>query len=238
MMVPQRILIIDNSLIQCQALSRIFGKLGYDTLIAYEGAQGFTLASLNAPHLIILDLLLPDQDGFQVYERLKQDAQTQPIPLILFTGRTRIADILRGFAAGADMFITKELGYEKLVSYTTAILAEQDHHAEDSDQPRPRTIRHELLKSLVAAFNGLVRPRLELALGTAAAAVLQTATEKLPAGWQLEALHEGMDSYLAVRGAVVEFNIFVSEVFNLLEERLGSIEVSHLREAFEQQSLV
>jgi len=98
-MVPKRVLVIDNSPLQCKELSRIFGKLGYGTIAAYSALDGFRLVSLNDPNLIVLDLLLLDMDGLEVCEQLKKNAQTQRIPLVLFTGCTRIVDIMRGFAA-------------------------------------------------------------------------------------------------------------------------------------------
>ncbi|MBI3950226.1 MAG: response regulator [Acidobacteria bacterium] len=233
---PKRIMIIDNSEIQCRALTRAFMKLNAATLTAAKGEEGLELAAMSNPDLIVLDLLLSDMDGFEVCELLKKNEQTRHIPVVMFTGRTRIVDIMRGFEAGADMFIGKGLGYDKLVDYISAVLVHRNGTGDGVEYPRVMRTCKELLDSLWAAFDGVVCSRLEISLGTnAAAAVLQQAAEKSPAGWKIQWLREGTYDYLAVREAVVAFNAFVAEVFNTLEAMAGSIEVSHLRDAFEQQ---
>jgi hypothetical protein len=146
---------------------------------------------------------------------------------------------MRGFAAGADMFMGKGPGYDKLVHCVGALLAKPSEDGAGVDHQLVMRTFQAFLESLCAAFEGVVRPRMEIALGTnTAAAVLEQAAEKLPAGWKIEALREGAGDYLAVREAVVEFNILVSEVFRLLEGRADSIEVSHLKDAFEQQLIL
>jgi len=238
-MILKRILIVDNSEIQCRALSRAFQKIKAITLVAGTGAEGVAQASLNQPDVIVLDLLLPDMDGFEVCDQLKRDAQTQPIPVVLFTGRTRVVDVMRGFAAGADMFIGKGLSYDKLIHCVGAFLAKQTGNGAEVDHQLVIKTCRELLESLCAAFDSVVRSRMEISLGTnAAAAVFQQATEKLPAGWKMQALREGAYDYLAVREAVVEFDILVSEVFGILGTMADSIEVGHLKDAFEQQLIL
>lgn len=235
----KRILIVDNSEIQCRALTRALQRLGVTTLAVETGADGLAAASLNAPDLIILDLLLPDMDGIKVCQQLKQDASTQRIPVILFTGRTRVVDVMRGFEAGADLFIGKGLSYDNLVHCVGALLANSGDDGAGVDHEWVLKTSQTFLESLWAAFDGVVRPRLEIALGTqAAAAVLKQAAEKSSMGWKLEALRQGVSHVTAVREVVGEFNAFVAEVFRLLEEKADTINVNPVKEAFEQQLIL
>jgi DNA-binding response OmpR family regulator len=189
--------------------------------------------------VIVLDLLLPDLDGFAVCKQLKGNPQTRPIPVVLFTGSTRIADIMQGFEAGADMFIGKGLDYNRLVSYVNTVLAKRNGGEPNGYANLTMKTCQELVEWLCAAFESVVRPRMEIALGTnAAAAVLQQAAERMQAGWKIQALREGTYDHLAVREAVIEFNTYVTEVFRILEERANTIETSYLKDAFEQQLTV
>lgn len=232
----QKLLIIDNSPVQCQTLSRVFRRLGYDILTTAQGADGLALASEQRPDLIILDLLLPDIDGIQICEQLKRSAATHQLPVILFTGRTRVIDILRGFQAGADMFMAKELTLTKLVNVVKALLTQQAHEADGVNVQLAMKTSQELLRMLTGAFDGIIRARLEIALGlNATASILDQAAKKLSAGWKLQALREGMYWYLDIRQAVMQFATFVSAVFQILERKRGDIEVDRLREAFEHQ---
>ncbi|RMG53740.1 MAG: response regulator [Acidobacteria bacterium] len=232
----QKLLIIDNSPVQCQTLSRVFRRLGYDVVTATGGVDGLTRVAEQRPDAIILDLLLPDIDGVQICRQLKQGAETNRLPVILFTGRTRVIDILHGFQAGADMFIAKGLTLMKLVNFVKALLAEHTHEADGFDVQMAMKTSQELLRMLIGAFDGIVRARLELALGlNATASILDQATKELPTGWKLQALREGMYWYLDIRQAVIQFATFVSAVFQILEQKREDIEVGHLKEAFEHQ---
>jgi CheY-like chemotaxis protein len=235
-MIPKKILIIENSAILCQTLSRLFLKQGWATFTAATGADGLIFASLNNPDSIVLDLLLPDMDGFDVCEQLKKNERTQPIPVVLFTGRTRVVDIMRGFDVGTDMFIGKGLGYEKLVSYIKTSFNEGSWNPDDADHQLAMKACRELLDSLYAAFESVLRPRLEIALGVRTTAdVFEKAAEKLQPGWKIQTLRERMNRSPAVRDAIVEFNTFVSELFGILDEMGHRIEVNRLRNTFEQQ---
>lgn len=89
---------------------------GHETIVAENGAQGLKLAVEEQPHLILLDVMLPDIDGFEVCQRLRRSVATSHIPIIMLTGRGTTDDKLTGFELGADDYITKPFDTDELLA--------------------------------------------------------------------------------------------------------------------------
>jgi DNA-binding response OmpR family regulator len=93
---------------------------GFRVLHADRGEQGFTLASQHHPDCIILDLMLPDINGYQLCERVRHDDAR--VPIIMLTARGQEADKIRGLDAGADDYVTKPFSVGELVARIRALL--------------------------------------------------------------------------------------------------------------------
>jgi len=93
-------------------------KEGYDTLEAYDGAAGLQLAMEQDPDLILLDLMLPEMDGFEVCRRLREQGRT--VPIIMLTAREEEANKVLGLELGADDYITKPFSVRELVARVKA----------------------------------------------------------------------------------------------------------------------
>jgi two-component system, OmpR family, alkaline phosphatase synthesis response regulator PhoP len=108
MLYPEmRVLVIDDEhdvLMMCRVNLEFEG---HQVLEASDGEEGLRLAAKARPDVIVLDLMLPQQDGFSVLARLQQDAETRRIPVILLTAKTAEEDQVRGWRAGADEYVTK-----------------------------------------------------------------------------------------------------------------------------------
>lgn len=89
---------------------------GYEPVYATNGEEALRLARTAAPHLILLDVMLPRLDGFEVCRRLRKSVATSSIPIIMLTARGRIADKLVGFGLGADDYITKPFDTDELIA--------------------------------------------------------------------------------------------------------------------------
>ncbi|MBI4318877.1 MAG: response regulator [Chloroflexi bacterium] len=89
---------------------------GYETLVASSGEDALQLAKKEAPRLILLDIVLPGMDGFEVCRHLRQNVQTANTPIIMITARGALADKLTGFEEGADDYITKPFDIDELVA--------------------------------------------------------------------------------------------------------------------------
>lgn len=93
---------------------------GYEVSLAHEGEEGFRHAMRGAPDLVILDLMLPDVDGYDVLRRMRQARLEMPV--LLLTARSEELDKVRGFRTGADDYVTKPFGVMELLVRIEAIL--------------------------------------------------------------------------------------------------------------------
>ncbi len=105
----QTILIVDNNPTNLRVIGNFLEDHGLVVLIAQEGETGLKRAKFTQPDLILLDVMLPGIDGFEVCRRLKADAETRDIPVIFLTALTETEHMVKGFQAGAVDYITKPL---------------------------------------------------------------------------------------------------------------------------------
>jgi len=103
----KKILVIDDESSLVEMLSIRLEVNNYQVVSACDGQEGLDKARSEAPDLIILDLMLPKLDGYQVCRMLKSDEKYKQIPIIIFTARAQESDIKAGMEAGADAYITK-----------------------------------------------------------------------------------------------------------------------------------
>lgn len=103
----QTVLIIDDDETIAESLAFRLQKQGYHTLIAHAGERGLAMARAERPHIVLLDLRLPDIDGFTVCEQLDSDPATCHIPVIILSGMERPDIIRRARAAGCTYFVRK-----------------------------------------------------------------------------------------------------------------------------------
>jgi DNA-binding response OmpR family regulator len=97
-------------------------RSGYDVLQARDGEEAFELAVREQPDLAVLDVMMPKLDGFEVTRRLRAEAATSRMPIILLTARAQDADVQQGFDAGADDYIRKPFSPNELRARVQAIL--------------------------------------------------------------------------------------------------------------------
>ena len=104
---PPRVLIIDDELINVRVLGDMLGKAGFTTFIAGDGAQGRAIAAAECPDIILLDIMMPGEDGFRTMELLSQDRKTMDIPVIFISALTDAEHKVRGLTSGAVDYVTK-----------------------------------------------------------------------------------------------------------------------------------
>lgn len=119
----KKILIVDDEKDLVSLVSLHMKMAGYEVLTASNGEKALAVAQEEKPDLIILDLMLPKIDGWEVCRRLRQDPEIKNVPVIMLTARAEIKDKLKGFEAGADDYVTKPFSPRELVSRVKRVLA-------------------------------------------------------------------------------------------------------------------
>ena len=93
-----------------------------DTIPAKDGLEAIEMAQNELPDLIILDLMLPERDGFQVFKELRLDSRTKNIPILMLTAKAQLDDIIAGLELGADDYLTKPFSPKEMVLRVKALL--------------------------------------------------------------------------------------------------------------------
>ncbi|MEE2658880.1 MAG: response regulator [Candidatus Latescibacterota bacterium] len=109
------ILIVDDTLENLQVLGATLRNEGYSLVLAQSGIQALEAAK-TSPDLILLDIMMPDMDGYETCERLKKNVETRDIPVCFLTAKTAIADIEKGFLLGAVDYVTKPFNKTELLA--------------------------------------------------------------------------------------------------------------------------
>ena len=117
-----RILVVDDMAANAGLLAAKLSAEYYQLAIAGSGHEALELASDWQPDMVMLDVMMPGMDGYEVCRRLKSDPRTMPVPVVLVTGLEAQSERLRGLAAGADDFLCKPIDYELLLARTRALV--------------------------------------------------------------------------------------------------------------------
>lgn len=113
-MEKSKILIVDDNEINRMVLSKVLEKEGYEPLMAMSGKQALQLLETDKPELILLDVMMPGMDGFEVCNHLKNDLTYKDIPVIFMTAKCEIDSIVHGFKLGGADYITKPFNASEL----------------------------------------------------------------------------------------------------------------------------
>ena len=125
---PPRILIVDdNETNRCLLATRL-GAEGYETTEAENGERALEVAREVVPDVVLLDVMMPKIDGFEVCRRLKGDSTLGFVPIIMVTARTDSKDVVTGLNAGADEYLTKPIDHAALVARVRSMLRIKELH--------------------------------------------------------------------------------------------------------------
>jgi CheY-like chemotaxis protein/MinD-like ATPase involved in chromosome partitioning or flagellar assembly len=119
----EKILIIDDDIDTLKLVGLMLQKQGYTIVAASNGPQGLEQAERENPDLILLDVMMPEMDGYEVTKRLRANPLTTNTPILMFTAKTQLDDKVTGFEAGADDYLTKPTHPSELHAHVKALLA-------------------------------------------------------------------------------------------------------------------
>ena len=118
----EKILIVDDDLETLRLVGLILERGGYQIAAASSGQQALTMAHSESPNLIILDIMMPEMDGYQVMKNIRQDPAISNIPVLMFTAKAGIEDKITGYETGVDDYLTKPIHPAELVAHVKAVL--------------------------------------------------------------------------------------------------------------------
>ncbi len=118
-----KILIVDDDIDTLQLVGTMLERQGFQILAANNGEKAVRLAQEEIPNLIILDVMMPGMDGYEVTRRLRATESTAYIPIILFTAKAQVDDKVVGFESGADDYLTKPTHPAELIARVKTILS-------------------------------------------------------------------------------------------------------------------
>jgi len=130
-MAEAKVLLIDDDEILLELLSDHINVAGYRALVATSGQEGLRLAAETEPDLVVLDVMMPGMDGWEVCRRLRE---ISPMPIIMLTAKRQEVDKLRGFRLGVDDYMTKPFSFAELVARINAVLSRLRRAAPETHQ--------------------------------------------------------------------------------------------------------
>ena len=119
-MTTKKVLIVDDDPLILELVGRVLTQRGFEVLQAGSGREGLRLLFNEKPDLVLLDVVMPEMDGWQVCQRIREISD---IPVIMLTGKLKaVEDIVRGLDCGADEYLFKPMGTRELVARVRAVL--------------------------------------------------------------------------------------------------------------------
>jgi len=122
-LISKRILIVEDDPSVLRATSYILEKEGYQVLTAQNGLEGLKKAREDNPDLLVLDVMLPGIDGFEICHSLRSEPETAGLPIIMFSAKGQESDKATGLKVGADEYLTKPVDREVLLNKVAAWLS-------------------------------------------------------------------------------------------------------------------
>jgi two-component system alkaline phosphatase synthesis response regulator PhoP len=124
MVVPRlaRVLVVEDEQDVAELIRYHLVREGYDVRVALNGAEALRQARDFRPEVVLLDIMVPQLNGWEVCRRLKQESETRTVPVIMVTGRVEEGDKVLGFELGADDYVTKPFSPRELVARVRAVL--------------------------------------------------------------------------------------------------------------------
>lgn len=117
-----KILVVDDDEIVARTIDRALRRHNYQTTLARSGVEALKSARRHAPDMVILDVLMPGMDGFQVCQEMRRDPRLSGLPVLFLTAKDKESDVIEGLRAGGDDYIVKPFNPEELILRIRAIL--------------------------------------------------------------------------------------------------------------------
>ncbi len=152
-----KILAVDDEPMNVELLDTYL-SLDYDIVSACSGEEALEAVKAEKPDLVLLDIMMPGMDGYEVSKRLKSDPATQFIPIILVTALSDVGDRIKGSDAGSDEFLTKPVNKEELISRVKSLLHTKELHDNLLSERDTLEMQNRVRRILTAMIPVLLQP--------------------------------------------------------------------------------
>ena len=157
----EKILIVDDNPETVRLVKLMISRQGYNVITASSGKQALELLHLEHPDLILLDVMMPEMDGFQVTRQLRSNPKTANTPVLIFSAKTQVDDKVAGYEAGADEYLTKPIHPAELIARIKALLSRAKT---SSGMPATKEIKNNKVIGVIAPKGGVGSSSLTLNL--------------------------------------------------------------------------
>jgi two-component system response regulator MtrA len=117
-----RVLVADDDEDILALITAVLRRSGHEVIAVQDGAQALATVQTQSPDLAVLDISMPELDGLEVLRRVRADAETRDLPVILLTAKAQEADVEHGYATGASAYIKKPFSPRELADLVDALL--------------------------------------------------------------------------------------------------------------------
>ena len=121
-----KVLVVDDEPNILMSLEFLMRKSGHEVFIARDGAEALQLVRQERPNVLVLDIMMPEVDGYEVCQTIKKDPELAKISVIFLSAKSKESDIERGYAAGADLYLTKPFSTKALVQHIHELIRKHD----------------------------------------------------------------------------------------------------------------
>jgi two-component system alkaline phosphatase synthesis response regulator PhoP len=118
---PKKILAVDDERHIVRLVQVNLERAGYEVVTAFDGKDALEKVEAENPDLVVLDVMMPYMDGFEVLQQLRKNPSTRELPVIMLTAKAQDADVFRGWQSGVDCYLTKPFNPMELISFVKRI---------------------------------------------------------------------------------------------------------------------
>lgn len=118
-----KVLIVDDEPNILLSLEFLMKKNGFEIFVARDGGEALEIIKSNVPDLIILDIMMPEVDGYEVCQKIKNDRELSAMKIVFLSAKVMKDDIKKGYEMGADLYITKPFSTRKLMKQVDELLS-------------------------------------------------------------------------------------------------------------------
>jgi two-component system alkaline phosphatase synthesis response regulator PhoP/two-component system response regulator VicR len=129
----KRILVVDDERHIVRLVQVNLERAGYEILTAYDGIEALEKVKTESPDMVVLDVMMPRMDGFEVLKNLQADPRYQNIPVIMLTAKAQDADIFKGWSSGVSSYLTKPFNPRELLVFVERIFQSMDEPPVDDE---------------------------------------------------------------------------------------------------------